>query len=276
MKMDDNELKSLLQEAMEYEADCIMEEVNSALELKDAIAPEEIHDKLLQQINEHKAAVANGDANLSQEQKELIRLGKIYKKKRGRRKYIILMVAVICGLGVGMVSFGDGEKVFSEMKRMLGDREQTVVNTDDGDGTVVDEIASEEQAYEQIEDKLGFYPVKLIYMPEGMEFVEVVIEEDSQNARIYYADEAEKLVSYYITTNYRDGSASTDVEDNFIQEYEKEINGVIILFREYQVEENEECRWCIDFTHGNAQYSLIVAGIEQEEVEEIAENLFFS
>lgn len=276
MKMDDNELKRLLQEGMEYEADCIMEEVNSDPNVKDVIAPEDLHENLMKQIQEHEEAKEKERENEAKEEQELIRLGKIYKKKRARRKYIVLIAAVVCALAVGTISFGDGKKVFTEIQRRLGDREQSVVNTDDSDGTVVDEIASEEEAYEQINEKFGFYPVKIIYLPEGMEFIEISVEENLQLARLCYADDKEGRLTYRIITKNRTTSSNTDVEDKFIQEYSKEINGVVINIQEYLVEETNVQRWKVSFTYEEAQYSMIISGMQGEEVDKIVENLFFS
>lgn len=275
MKIDDNELKRLLQEGMEYEADLIMREVESDPNIKEAVAPEDLHVNLLKQIREREEAVEKEKAEQEKEEQELIRLGKKYKKKLSRRKYIILIAAVVCALAVGSVSFGDGEKVFSEMKRKLGGREQTVVNTPSERHAVVDEIASEEKAYEQIEKKFGFWAVRMVYLPEGIEFVEATIEENLMSARLCYSDTQNRLISYYVTTKNREGSVSTDVEDDLIQQYEKTFNDVVIEFREYKIKE-DTCRWSVDFTYEDAQYSIITTGIEQEEVEELAENLYFS
>ena len=276
MKIDDNELKRLLQEGMEYEADLIMKEVESNPDIQDVIAPEDIHVNLMKQIQEHKEAEEKEKAEREKEEQELIRLGKKYKKKLSRRKYIILIAAIVCAFAVGSVSFGDGKKVFSEMKRKLGDREQTVVNSGDGERHIDRGDVSEEDTYEEINEKFGFYPVKLIYLPEGMEFIEANVEENLQSAQLYYAGSAEKGISYYIVTKHRESSVGTDVEDDYVRHYEKEKDGILIQFQEYQVEENEISRWSINFTYGTAQYSLIMTGIEQEEVEKIAENLYFS
>ena len=276
MEMDDNKLKRILQEAMEYEADCIMEEVDSDPNVRELIAPEEIHEKLFQQIREQQEALAKEkEAELAEEQ-ELIRLGKIYKKKRSRRKYYILIAAVVCALAVGTVSFGDGKKVFNQMKRLLGDREQSVVNTGDDESSFARDISDEEEAYKQIEEKFGFIPIKLLYLPEGMEFEEVIIEADSQSTRLYYLDETDKMISYHITTKHRNASVSIDIEDKLIQEYEKELNGITIKYQKYQVSQTMKTRWNISFVHKDAQYFLITTGIEIEEIDKIIENLYFS
>lgn len=276
MKIDDNELKRLLKEGMEYEADLIMREVESDPNMKDVVAPEDLHTDLWKQIREREEAVEKEQAEQEKEEQELIRLGKKYKKKLSRRKYIILIAAVVCALAVGSVSFGDGEKVFSEMKRKLGGREQTVVNSGDEDTSFAKDIATEEEAYEETEEKLGFYPVKLIHLPEGIEFVEASIDPNLQSARLHYSDETEKSIMYYVSTNYRESSIGMDVEDKFVTESEREINGVNIQTKEYLIEESQVHKWVIDFSYDNAQYSIMIIGIDEDEVNNIIENLYFS
>lgn len=47
---DDEKFREILQESMNWEADRIMEKVNADPSLKDVVAPEEIHDKLMEEI----------------------------------------------------------------------------------------------------------------------------------------------------------------------------------------------------------------------------------
>ena len=276
MKIDDAELKRLLQEGMDYEADCIMEQVESDPNMRDVVAPEEIFDDLLKQIREHEDEIEKDKEALSQEQQELIRLGKIYKKKRGRRKYIVLIAAVVCTLGVGTISLGDKNKVFTELQRMLGDRKQTVVNTDDGETAFVDDVSTEDEAYRKIEEEFGFTPVKMYYLPEGMDFQEIDIEESLLVAQLFFEKTRGISMTYRVVTDYRTSSTSSDIEDGFVQQYEKLVEGKNITINEYVIEENNLSRWLVKFIHNNAQYTIVITGVEQYVVEKIAENLHFS
>lgn len=276
MKMDDEKLKRILQEGMEYEADCIMAEVDSDPNVKNAIAPEDLHTNLMKQIREHEDAKERERENQAKEEQELIRLGKIYKKKRARRKYIVLIAAVVCALGVGTISFGDGKKVFTEMRRILGDREQAVVNSGDEERHIDRGDVNEEEAYELIEEKFGFWAVRMYHLPDGMKFSEMIIEEESQNVRLYYESEDGKSIIYRIVTDYRTSSIGADIEDIFIREYEKNVEGTDIIIKEYEIEETKSLRWSVDFVYKDAQYTITLTGIEQEQVEETVENLYFS
>ena len=275
MKMDDNELKRLLKEGMEYEADRIMAEVESDESMKDVVAPDEVYTKLMQQIREHQEEEELDRQSRAKEDEELIRLGKIYKKKRSRRKYYVLLVAVLCALGVGTVSFGDGKKVFTKITRMFGDEGQTVVNTDNGSGKVVDEILTEEDTYEKINEKLGFYPVRMVYVPEDIKFVESTIKEELQHIHMYYSNHKDKSISYHILTKNRTGSSIVQIEDRLLRETSREVQETNLTIKEYQVEENKSIRWVVEFAFEDAQYTIIFSGIEEKEVEQIVEKLNF-
>ncbi len=276
MKMDDNELKRLLQEGMDYEADRIMAEVESDPSLKDVVAPEEIYTKLKQQIHEHQEEEERDRESRTKEDEELIRLGKIYKKKRARRKYYVLLVAVLCALGVGTVSFGDGKKVFTKIQGIFDKGSYTRIS--DGSDDKFDGVvkASEEDAYEKIEEKFGFSPVRMIYLPEGMEFAEMQMNEELQLIQLQYRKGNKKDISYRIFTDYREGSLNVEIEDIFIGEHEKRLEQANVLIKEYEIEENKSSRWLVSFVYEDAQYTIILTGINKEEVEDILENLIFS
>ena len=274
MKLDDEKLKRILQDDMNREAEQILEAVENDPIAKDAVAPEGIYERLMKQIEEKEAEEqkANDDSLLSEEQKELIRLGKIYKKKRSRRKYYVVGIAAVVAMAIGMTSFGGAEKIIREVKDMMGGKTQLHI---DSTGEKTDDIkhVSEEDAYQEIEDKFGFYPVRMYYLPEGMDFQEATIEEEKQLAFMHYADENDRCISYCVVTNYRTSSVGVDIEDDVIQTYEKEIQGLTIHFEEYLIKENKDKRWKVRFEYKDAHYTLLFMGIEETEVNKIIEKL---
>ena len=277
MEMEDKKLKRFLQDEMNREADLIMKEVDSDPSLKDVVAPEEIYDNLMQQIHDYEAEQASKNSQASEEEQELIRLGKLYKKKRSRRKYYVLLLAGVCVLAYGITSIGGGKKVFTEMKRMLGDKD-TYVKVDSGAGEKIDpeQITTEEDAYDEIEEKLGFYPVRVYYLPEGMSFEQAVVEEEIQSARLYYADNKNKTIKIRMITKNRTATMGSDIEDVLISEYNKEVEGTLLNIKEYEIQENNTKKWSINFVFNEVQYSLMIIGVEEEEVNKIVENLYFS
>ena len=275
MEMEDKKLKRFLQEELNREADLIMEEVDSDPSLKDVVAPDEIYDNLMQQIHEYEKEQANKNSQASEEEQELIRLGKLYKKKRSRRKYYVLLLAGVVVLAYGITSIGGGKKVFMEVKNMISGKEQIHID-DTGEKTEDIKQIDEVEAYEEIEESLGFYPVRIYYLPEGMDFVEAIIEEELQSARMYYSDGQHKNIQFGVFTKNRTSSIGTDMEDVLLNEYNKEVSGVIVNIKEYEIKDSNSTRWFIVFEHDDIQYSLLLMGIDEQEMNKIVENLYFS
>lgn len=271
--MNEKQWKKFLQQEMDKEMeeiDGILEEMNNNPKTKDIVAPEELHEKLLAQIEAGKEQ----EERLSDEEKELIRLGKVYKKRRKWNKAFVIIAAVVCTMAVGVTAFGGPTKIIQKVQGILESRER--INTDTEDNRVDEvEIASEVEAYQKIEDEFGFYPVRLDYLPEGVVFEEMILTESAQNVYLNYAGENQEVLIYLMCLNYRTGSIGQDVEDTLIEEYSKEKDGVIISVKKYQVEENQTNRHIINYEYQNVYYFMQIFNIEEGEVEKIIENLYF-
>lgn len=275
MKFPDEEVELSKEELVE-EAKSIMEEVNSDQKVVDRPLPVNLRkniDKRILALNA-KEEKTEGE-RFSAEERELMRLGKLYKKKRKMRKYFVLAAAVVCALAFGVTSMGGPERLFEKVNWTLAGREQTNVDSD-SDKILEASSVKEEEAYQQIEDKFGFYPVKPIYMPEGIEILEMNMGEEIQGINLTY--EKDELVSiiYFIRPNYRNGSLGTDIEDQLEEKYETQVSGVNILIKKYSVDEQQNERWSIEFAYEDVQYFMRIIDMEEEEVEKIVENLFFS
>lgn len=268
----DEKLRRLLQEDMEKEADKLMEEVNQDPSLANVKAPEEIYDKLSAQIREYEA---NKTKELSEEDKELIRLGKIYKKRRKWNKVLVLAAAMVLALALGVTSIGGPKRVFEEVRWLLGGEEHTNIDTDDERIEEPDDI-SEEQAYQQIEEEFGFCPVSFDYLPDGMEFAEMIMGEEIQRIHLVYEKQERVGLHYYIHTNYKLSSMGTEIEEEASEKYVIQKDNVSITVKKYEVSENNESRWRLDFVYRENQYFIEIVDLKEKEVKKIVENLYFS
>lgn len=271
--MNEEKWKRFLENEMDKdmeEIDGILAEMDNNPETKDMIAPEEIHDKLLAQIAEDKKV----ENRLSDEEKELIRLGKVYKKKCKWNKVLVLVAAVVCIMAIGVTSMGGPTKVIKKVQDMLDGKEQILVDSEDGQTEGIATV-SEVEAYEQIEDEFGSYPVRLDYLPENMAFETIDIDKNMQKIHVTYQSPNEEMIAYIMYLNYRAGSLGVDVEDTLLDEYEKEANGVTLTIKEYLIEENQTSRYVVTYEYQNIYYYLQLMNIENEEVEKIVENLYF-
>lgn len=272
--MSEKKWKEFIQREMDKELEEIegvLEKINNDPVMREWKAPDGLHDKVLEQIRESQADTER----LSDDEKELIRLGMVYKKRRKWNKLLVLAAAVVCALAVGVTSIGGPKKVIEKFGWNIGDREQTNIDTDD-ERIKKPDVVSEAEAYDKIEDEFGFRPVELAYLPDRVEFDDTIITEGAQNIYLNYIGDNEETIIYFIYPNYRAGSLGQDVEDTLVDEYDKVIRDVTINVKEYLIEENQSKRCMVSYEYQNVYYVLETNNIDKTEVGKIIENLFFN
>ena len=252
-----------------------IEEVNSDPTLQDVEAPKEMFENIMKQIHEmEEAKTPVVDTRLTAEEQELIRLGRVYKKRRTWNRYVVIAAAVIAMLAVGMTSIGGPKRVVEIVREFVDERERTKINTDDE--RVKEEVAqSENEVYLEIEEEFNCKAVSMKYLPKGVDFVESVIEKETQNARLYYEDGKGKVLSYSMYFNYRPTAAGIDVEDKLLNSYDMEMKGVVVTIKEYEVEGERGSRWRVEFFYQKVQYFMILNGFSGDEIEKVVKNLNF-
>ena len=262
--------KNMLEEEMEREADLIMEEVNSDPSLRDVQAPPGMYEELMEQINEYERQRAL--ERLSDEDREYMRLGKEYAKRRKNNQFLILAVAVVAAFMLGTVSIGENQSIFGFMSRLFNGGEQVIVDSEEIQPIL---YIDENELYEDIEKEYNFIPVKFGYLPENTGFYEATFSKDIQTINMIYETSDETSLIYIIRPNYRDASFGMDIEDEKTQEYQLTVNDVQILITEYIVEETSENQWAVCFVYKDVTYIFRVSDMKQEEVEKIVTNLEF-
>ncbi len=264
------EAKSKLEEEL-MEAARLMEEVNNDPALKDVVAPADMHDNVFSVIRAKEAGYVRDE--LSEEEKELIQLGKVYKRKRKNRKYFLLAAVMVLAMAFGITSMGGPQKLCEKVSWMLAGRKQTNVDSE-SDNVVPQTDISEEEVYEQIEDKYGFYPVRINYRPEGVEFQEVAFYDEMQEVDIVYGGNNSAVIWYVVRPNYLESSIGKDIEDELLEEFQIDVEKVIVYMKKYQVEE-DYVRWSAEFSYGEVNYFIWFNNMEKIEVEKVINNLYF-
>lgn len=264
---DDSELMEL----EHIDPEIILEEINNDPELRDVKAPDDLYDKVFAQIREYEEQKRL--AALTDEDRELIRLGKIHRKRLSRRKYVVLAAALVAVFAIGTVSMGNDKNFLTYLKQMVLGGEQTV---SDKGSTEPIQFVDEEEVYEEIEDKYNFVPIKLRYLPQRTTFSEAVFCTDVQEIYLYYGIDDRASIIYTIKPNYRETSYSTIVEDEKVQEYTMIVGDVEIVLKEYKIIDANSNRWLVSWTFNDVQYILNLTNIEKSEVELIVKNLKFN
>ena len=263
--MKDSKWKRLFQKEIQRDAKSILEEVNSDPSVRDVETPEIIHTRLQKELQL--------GGRLTAEERELIRLGKHYKKRRSFTKYAAVAAAAVFILAFGITCTGAGEKMSVKVQWWIADRLQMNLDSDDGN-IKGPEIASEDEAYEKIEEVFGVYPVKLDQLPKDMVFSKVVVDEELQNARLYYKKGDEKWICYTILFQYRHASAGLDTEDSVNHRDEMEVQGTKIYITQYDIEDGQ-IRYRVEFEFQKVYYSIGTIGLTEQEIENFVKNLKF-
>lgn len=255
---------------MMKDMDALSAQAQADPEIRGVSAPDSLWYELKRDIREYESE--QKAKKQEQRNQELIKLGLVYERRRRFRKYYVLAATFVLALAFGITSFGDGEKLFNMIKGYANGREQINVNSID-DVEVITRN-DEELVYEEIEDKFGFYPVRLDYLPEGFEFHEASIGEEIQGANLVFEQGNKASLIYRIRPNYRSGSYGQDIEDELVLEYEKITDGVVFYIRQYQVDK-ETYRWFVQFEHHDVSYTMLFMGVEESEIDKIIKDLYF-
>ena len=89
-----------------------------------------------------------------------------------------------------------------------------------------------------------------------------------------YGEKEDVKISYIIRPNYRESSWGKDIEDELLEESEIMVNDIEISLKKYRVTENME-RWLVGFEYQNTSYSIMLMDLNEKEVENIINGLYF-
>ena len=297
----EEKFKQFLKKQMEKEAEQIEKEVLSNESLKEVQAPDTLREALAKSIKEYEKNRTDAPSEESEEigisieefceklskedresyfrwraaeeKKKAKKARKRFHFPRKKRAVFVVAATMVLVLGIGMTSLGGRPYWLKVADLVLGNENTVKVNTEGEDRLETTKV-DEKEAYEQIKEELGIELVQLQYMPAGMEFDRCVIEKELGTAKLLYLYQ-EQILEYEICYQYSDVARSISTEDNLLQSYKKEKDGVEISIREFQVESIEQSMYSVTFERQDVLYRLRGI-INREEMEKIVENLFFS
>lgn len=287
-KREEEQFAAFMEEQMQKEAEQIEEELKKNPEIARLSPGDGAKERLYERIEEYERQQAV--RRLSPEDQEALRLGRQIQQEKareeenkaaskpgsGRKRFFRRLAGVaavfVIVVAVGITGVGGPDRVREVLQQMVGNREVTKVNSDDKDVLKSDD-EKEEEAYQEIEDELGIYPVKLIKRLPYMNFTDMQLDSDLRVANIFYNNNGE-IISYIINCSQEDATWGADIEDTLMQEYNYPINNVQILIQEYVVEETGDKKYSAQFEYKEVHYQL--TGImTKEQIEEILNNLHF-
>lgn len=287
-KREEEQFAAFMEEQMQKEAEQIEEELKKNPEIAKLSPGDGAKERLYEKIEEYERQQAV--RRLSPEDQEALRLGRQIQQEKAReeenkaaskpgsvRKRFFKRLAgvaavVVIVAAVGITGVGGPDRVREVLQQILAGRDLITVNSDDRD---ILEFGSEEEeeAYQDIKDKLGIEPVRITNSSAEITFEYADIDEELQTAYLLYMQQ-EKTISYIINSSYSDGAWGIDIEDTLVDEYSYILDKAEILVREYKIEETNETEYYASFDYKGVHYQLLGV-MEQKELEEILNNLHF-
>lgn len=232
--------------------------------------PEEYQDALRagMELKKQESAIGQKDETDGEEAGKNTRR---VRKKKSLRVYVALAAVMIMALAVSISSVDDGRSLMKTIKSMVGEREVVKVNS--GEDNKVIEAESEEEAYQKIRGVLEIKPVQIMDIPEGATFKKAVIERDLKVAEIYYQYQ-EDNITYVVNGDQAKNSIGVSVEDEVVEDYTLEVNGIVIYVKECKIPSTKQKRYYASFDYKETKYFLS-GMMEREEFEKILKNLYF-
>lgn len=233
--------------------------------------PEEYRDALRAGM-ELKKQEDSADSNHKQDEEKSDGNKKVVRKRKSLRVYVALAAVMTLLLVVGMSTMGDGGGIVETIKSLVGERE--VIKANSGDDNKIIEAESEEEAYQKIKENFDLNPVKIIALPVEAKFSKAIIEEELKIGEFYYQYKGENIV-YIISDDQAKNSVGMDREDQVIEQYCIEVQGINIDIKVCQLPETKKKRYFAHFNYQEGEYFLIGV-MARNEFEEILKNLYFS
>lgn len=172
--------------------------------------------------------------------------------------------------GVSMSTQGGRSYVMDKANEVLGDEKNTEIENGE-DRLITDR--TEEEARNEIEEKLQVEVPTFFYLPDRMDFDSYEIDETAQSVFMKYQGE-DACMYFVIQTNYADSSGIYRNDEGIeVEKIETDIPNVKFELWEIQSDDGEPA-YLVQWDYKNSYYR-ISGKITEEEIKEIVENLVY-
>lgn len=208
------------------------------------------------------------------EKNENTKVVAFFNHKISKRFLGMTVAAVITcfGLfGVSMSTQGGRSYVMDKANEVLGDEKNTEIENSQ-DRLISDR--TEEEARNEIEEKLQVEVPQFFYLPDKMDFDSYEIDEAAQSVYIKYEND-ESYMYFVIQANYVDKSGIyKNDEGNYQGKIEGELSKIEPELWEIPDEENFQSTYLAQWDYKNSYYR-ISGKITQDEITEIVKNIMY-
>lgn len=256
--------KLSLKEELEKEAAEIEKELAEDPELDNLKVSKELDDAIYAEIQRYEK---------EQEEDKIKEFPlRTYKKKKRAKLVVALVAILVLVMGMSVSSVGSKSYMKELIEKFTGKSQVDVTNVKDMDSKDENDV-SENEAYREVNNLIKQRCVRILNRPKGMKFTSYTINQEMQQADLYY-DYEERNIRYEIYLNRSESSKGVTKEDKAVDRYELVIQGNKIKVEQRKTEETDSSVMTAEFEYKGVLYQLR-GKLEKEEFNKILENLKF-
>lgn len=255
--------KLSLKEELEKEAAEIEKELAEDPELDNLKVSKELDDAIYAEIQRYE-----------KEQEDKIKEFPLrtYKKKKRAKLLVALVAILVLVMGMSVSSVGSKSYMKALIEKFTEKSQVDLTNVKDMDSQETDEW-EENIAYQKVDEMIKGKSIHIWDMPKGMKFINYSINEEIQQADIFYEYKGE-TIRYEIYLNQTDSSRGVTKEDEEITTSELEVQKNKIKISERKTEKAEANVMTAEFEYKGVFYQLR-GKMKKNEFNKILKNLKF-
>lgn len=186
-----------------------------------------------------------------------------------QRAAIIVLVGGVFVAGLG--ADASREQIMNIFGKVGSEGQKVFLNKTDEE--ILD--AGEERDRKQIKDELGINVPKLIYKPEGMEYVSYNLDKRLQTVNMNYITANEKYYYLYVSKKATNSQEVIEIDGKVIDQHLLSVKYLKKGVKVEQIEEeNGRSLYKADFYYNDVYY-LFMGEMEKEEFDEIIKKIMF-
>ena len=254
--MRENKFRKWIRTEIETEAEALEKKAEENTELSSLHMPEDSFADLMSRIEAEKKNAAGNSSAI-----------RPYHIRRRTLVAVALTAVLLAALGLG----ASGERLFAPtVESEIADGEYNVRVINGEDVQYFD--WTEEEAYEEIEERLGILALRLGYKPKGMELLKVSISEDMGEAQMEFTYKG-LILRIYENKQIKDSTFDARFDGKIVDKIEMFHYGNEVNILEIDREE-EPHSFAVQLEEGNAYYHII-SNLDLDEFRQIIQGIFF-
>lgn len=273
--MDDKKTEDFIWEKMSESADAYEAELNADASLDDVcLTPEMMADMMQRIAEEDEKNAKSAEMLLSEDDREALELGRKTRARRKKSRKVLLRTGIAAAvlaivLGGSMSIEANRIRLLNAWNFLQGKEAVLRIENDEEIGDYDLEL---QEACADILEKTGIHSVGFLYIPQGMCFMDYVVNESVNSAMIFY-QYGDTIVTLDMEKKSDQIKGAKIFDGEILENYEIETKFGTIMVKEVKTPDGEK-DYVAQIVYDNCQYT-IYGILPRDEFEKMIEFINF-